>query len=139
MTRRLRRRSDGPGATETQAFEHGHAKQDDLVFYSLTGSPLAHHNIGRRGLEKALEAAGLPHPRWHDLRHVCASVMIPQGASVAYLSRLLGHANASVREREEHAANTREQMEAGVRRAAQANDERRQRRRRAPEATRQNT
>lgn len=65
-------------------------------FCSLTGGTLGHRNVGRRSLEKAIEAAGLPHLRWHDLRHVCASVMIEPGASVAYLARLLGHANRSI-------------------------------------------
>jgi integrase len=33
---------------------------------------------------------------WHQLRHVSASVLIEQGASVAYLARILGHANPSI-------------------------------------------
>ena len=79
-----------------------------------------HRNIVRRGLEKALAAAELPHLSWHDLRHVAASALIAEGASVAYLSRLLGHASpaitlntyAHVYGRVEHDDRTRDQMEA---------------------------
>ena len=49
-----------------------------------------------RGLEPALKAAGLPKLRWHDLRHIAASLLIAQGASVGHVSRLLGHANPSI-------------------------------------------
>jgi len=78
-----------------------------------------HRNVVRRGLEKALTAAGLPHLSWHDLRHVAASALIAGGVSVAYLSRVLGHASpaitlntyAHVYGRVEHDDRTREQME----------------------------
>ncbi len=79
-----------------------------------------HRNIVRRGLEKALRTAGLPHLSWHDLRHVTASALIAEGASVAYLSRVLGHASpaitlntyAHVYAKVEHDDRTRDQMEA---------------------------
>ncbi len=56
---------------------------------------------------------------WHDLRHVAASVLIGQGASVAYLSRVLGHASPSITlsvyaqafAEAEHADAMRERME----------------------------
>lgn len=80
---------------------------------------MAHASVVRRGLEKALAAAGLPHLSWHDLRHVAASALISEGASVAYLSRVLGHASpaitlntyAHVYAKVEHDDRTREQME----------------------------
>jgi len=103
-----------------QAFERGHAKPSDLVFCSQTGGPLQHRNIVRRGLDQALETGGLPKLTWHDLRHVAASMMIAQGASVAYLARLLGHASPATTlntyahefARAEHADRARQQMEA---------------------------
>jgi integrase len=81
---------------------------------------LGHRNIIRRGLEPALEAAGLPSLRWHDLRHIAASLLISQGASVGHVSRLLGHANPAITlsiyahafARAEHDERTRERMEA---------------------------
>jgi integrase len=101
------------------AFAKGFAKPTDLVFTSETGRHLDHRNINRRGLNKALETAGLPHLRWHDLRHLAASALISQGASIAYLSRILGHANPAITlsiyahqyAEAEHAEQTRQRME----------------------------
>jgi site-specific recombinase XerD len=102
-----------------QAFAKGYAKPDDFVFASETGATLDHRNITRRGLEKAIENGKLPKIRWHDLRHLAASALIAEGASVAYLSRLLGHASPAITlsiyahefARAEHADRTRERME----------------------------
>jgi integrase len=57
---------------------------------------------------------------WHDLRDIAASVLISQGASAVYVSRILGHANPAITlsihahefARVEHADRTRERMEA---------------------------
>jgi site-specific recombinase XerD len=64
-------------------------------------------------------AVGQPQ-RWHDLRHVAASVLIAEGASVGYVSRLLGYASPAITlstyahafAAAEHDDRTREQMEA---------------------------
>jgi integrase len=106
-------------AEKERAFARGLAGRDDFVFASETGTPLGHRNIVRRGLNKALETAELPNLTWHDLRHVAASILIAEGASVAYVSRVLGHANPSITlsiyahefARAEHADRTRERME----------------------------
>ena len=96
-----------------------HSADDDLVFCTTTGTPHNPRNIYRRGLRPALAAAGLPHLRWHDLRHVAASLLIAQGASVGHVSRLLGHANPAITlstyshafAAAEHDERTRERME----------------------------
>ena len=101
------------------AFARGFAKPDDFVFCCSPARRSNHRNITRRGLEKALEQGGLPHLRWHDLRHLAASALISQGASIAYLSRVLGHANPAITlaiyahqyAQAEHAAQTRQRME----------------------------
>jgi integrase len=72
------------------------SKDTDPVFASSAGTPVAVRNIARRGLEPALAPAGLPHLRWHDLRHVAASLLVAEGASVGYVSRLLGHASPAI-------------------------------------------
>jgi integrase len=90
------------------------------VFATKTGTPLGHRNIVRRGLEKAIEATKLPEMSWHDLRHVAASMLIAEGASVGYVSRILGHANPAIAlsiyahefASVEHAERTRDRMEA---------------------------
>jgi integrase len=74
-----------------------YSAEADFVFASETGGPMHFRNIVRRGLEKAAEAAGLPHLRWHDPRHLAASALIaePKGDD-DHVSRVLGHANASI-------------------------------------------
>jgi integrase len=102
-----------------EALAKGYAKPTDFVFASETGGPLNHRNITRRGLEKALANGDLPKIRWHDLRHVAASALIAEGASVPYLSRVLGHANPAITlavyahefAQAEHAERTRDRME----------------------------
>ena len=95
----------------------------DFVFACETGTPLAVRNIIRRGLEPALAAAELPKLTWHDLRHVAASLLIAEGASVGYVARLLGHATPAITlslyahafAQAEHDHRTRERMEAAFR------------------------
>ena len=47
------------------------------------------------GLQAALAAAGLPHQRFHDLRHAYATLMLEDGEELAVVSRTLGHADLS--------------------------------------------
>jgi len=47
-------------------------------------------------LEKALAQAELAALTWHDLRHIAASMLTAESASVAYISRVLGHTNPSI-------------------------------------------
>jgi integrase len=73
----------------------------DYVFASKAGTPLNFHNVERRGLDAAAEAAGLngdgrPKLRLHDLRHTFASLLIAAGADVVFVSRQLGHAGPEI-------------------------------------------
>jgi integrase len=107
-------------AHKALAFECGFAKPTDPVFADEMGEPLGHRRIVRAGLDVALVASGLPRLTWHDLRHVAASVLIGQDASVAYVARILGHASPSVTlgiyahlfDAREHAERHRDRMEA---------------------------
>lgn len=56
----------------------------------------------RRSFEAARIAAGLPHVRFHDLRHTAASWWIASGASLPVVRDLLGHSNLSVTSRYLH-------------------------------------
>src|SRR5579862_3417955 len=106
-------------AHKHEAFAHGYAKPTDFVFATEAGGPLNHRNITRRGLEKAILNGELPKIRWHDLRHLAASALIAEGASIPYLSRVLGHASPAITlaiyahefGQTEHADRTRERME----------------------------
>jgi hypothetical protein len=55
-----------------------------------------YRNVTRRGLDKALDGAGLEKIRFHDLRHTFASLLISQGENVVWVSRQLGHKKTSV-------------------------------------------
>ncbi|MGB9106780.1 MAG: tyrosine-type recombinase/integrase, partial [Terriglobales bacterium] len=44
----------------------------------------------------ALQAAGLRHFRFHDLRHTFGSLLIQDGASLAYVKDQMGHASIQV-------------------------------------------
>jgi integrase len=103
------------------AADPDHSSETDFVFASVTGGPLHYRNIARRGLDKAVAAAGLPHVRWHDLRHVAASALIAESeGDIDHVSRVLGHASASITqavyahefEKVKRADRMRERMEA---------------------------
>ena len=66
-----------------------------LVFLSETGEPLWHTTI-RGHLRKALERAGLPMMRFHDMRHGTATYMVAQGVSLRTVMEVLGHSTIAV-------------------------------------------
>src|SRR5450759_1773808 len=55
-----------------------HDDPRDLVFVSTVGTPLDGITVTRR-FQALLKSAGLPHQRFHDLRHAAASMMLTQG------------------------------------------------------------
>lgn len=67
--------------------------QRELVFPSEVGTPLKPDNIAVRYMQPALEKAGLRHFRLHDLRHTFGSVLIQDGASLAYVKEQMGHSS----------------------------------------------
>ncbi|MGH8121299.1 MAG: tyrosine-type recombinase/integrase [Rudaea sp.] len=56
----------------------------------------------KSGFRRAREAAGMPHVRFHDLRHSCASILLASGADLFTISKILGHANSKTTERYAH-------------------------------------
>ncbi len=105
------------------ALARGHASPEHPVFASSVGTPLHFRNVGRRGLDAAMKAAGIagePRLRFHDLRHTFASVLISQGNDVVFVSRQMGHASPSITldvyghlfRRAEHGQRMRDRMEA---------------------------
>ena len=68
----------------------------DLCFTSPLGQPLRRHNVLRRELRPLLTAAGLPESlRFHDLRHIAASLALSQNVPWTLVSEMLGHGNVS--------------------------------------------
>lgn len=66
----------------------------DLVFTSETGKFL-NYTIVLRHLKKALDAAGLPEKRFHDLRHTYAVTSLQAGDDVKTVQENLGHHTAA--------------------------------------------
>jgi len=50
-----------------------------LVFTTDTGGPINPSNLRQRSFASLLKRAGLPHMRFHDLRHTCATLLLSRG------------------------------------------------------------
>ncbi len=75
----------------------GGLRQDHgLVFSSLTGTPLNRHNLITRSFKPLLERARLPHIRFHDLRHTCATILFSQNTHPKVVQELLGHSTIAI-------------------------------------------
>jgi len=68
---------------------------NDLVFTTATGKPLDGSSVTHR-FQKLLRRAGLPHLRFHDLRHACASLLLAQGVHPRVVMETLGHSQISL-------------------------------------------
>lgn len=65
------------------------------VFRTRAGEEMKPRTV-QRALEATLVRAGLRHIRFHDLRHTFASIMISQGMDIAFVSKMMGHANVAI-------------------------------------------
>jgi integrase len=50
----------------------------------------------RRAFARLVRGAGLPHIRFHDLRHTAATLMLRAGVHPKVVSERLGHATVSI-------------------------------------------
>ncbi len=67
-----------------------------LVFTTETGSPINPSNLRQRSFAPLLKKAGLPHVRFHDLRHTCATLLLSQNTHPKFVQELLGHATIAI-------------------------------------------
>jgi len=80
--RRHRQASEWPG-------------DENLVFPSLSGTPLNPENLRRDVIRPAREEAGAPWAGFHTFRHTCASMLFEQGLNVVQVQKWLGHHSPS--------------------------------------------
>lgn len=62
-----------------------------LAFCQQDGRPLHAHNVTQRDFRRVLERAGLPHIRFHDLRHSHATHLLRQGVNPKVVQERLEH------------------------------------------------
>ena len=67
----------------------------ELVFPNLLGNPLESSSV-TDALKVALERAGLPRIRVHDLRHTSATVLLEAGVHPKLVQELLGHSTVAL-------------------------------------------
>ena len=70
-----------------------------------TDGPDTYHRYGsahqpleprQRSFKPLLKRAGLPHMRFHDLRHTCATLLLSRGVHPKFVQGLLGHATIAI-------------------------------------------
>jgi integrase len=68
----------------------------DLMFPNTIGHPEDPRSFTRRKFEPLLRKAGLPHIRFHDLRHTAATLLLGEGINPKVVQEMLGHAHISI-------------------------------------------
>lgn len=67
----------------------------NLVFCGRYGGFLIPDTL-RKNLNKVLQDAGLPHIRFHDLRHSAATIMLTMGVHPKIVQEMLGHSTITI-------------------------------------------
>lgn len=70
-------------------------QESGLVFTTRLGKPLIARNVFR-SFQRVLARAGIPHQRFHDLRHTCATLLLAQGIHPRVVMEMLGHSQISL-------------------------------------------
>ena len=75
----------------------GAAWQDrhNLIFTDALGRPARPDNVSGY-FRAAVDRLGLPHVRFHDLRHSAATLMLSQGVPLKVVSETLGHSSIAI-------------------------------------------
>jgi len=69
--------------------------RDNLAFTDELGLPLSGPHV-TKAFSATLGRLGLPHVRYHDLRHGAASMMLAQGVPLKVVSETLGHSGIAI-------------------------------------------
>lgn len=68
----------------------------DLVFPNRFGQPMGAAVLLKGSFHPLLKRAGLPHMRFHELRHTAATLHLEDGQSLKVVSNMLGHGGIAV-------------------------------------------
>jgi integrase len=80
-----------------EAFVKGKTSvSDDLIFRSKAGTVIDQSYLSRHYFVPCLERAALRRFRFYDLRHTFGSLLIQDGASLAYVKEQMGHSTIQV-------------------------------------------
>jgi len=67
------------------------------LFFTLeAGTPVNPSNLRQRSLASLSKQAGLPHIRFHGLRHTCASLLFQKNVHPKLVQELLRHASVAI-------------------------------------------
>jgi integrase len=80
---------------------HQHVPEADVVFPGKNGGPF---DNTRKAWDGVLQAAGITHFRWHDLRHTFASKLVMADVPLNTVRELLGHTTPTMTLRYAHLA-----------------------------------
>lgn len=69
--------------------------EKDLVFTNAEGNYIGVTTI-REAFNRVLKEAGLPHIRFHDLRHSAATILLSRGTHPKVVQEILGHSQISM-------------------------------------------
>ena len=73
-----------------------HYQDQGLIFTTNTGAPINPSNLRQRSFTPLLKRVGLPHMRFHHLRHTCATLLLSRGVHPKFVQELLGHATIAI-------------------------------------------
>jgi integrase len=68
----------------------------DLVFPNTVGKPIDAVNLVKYWFYPLLKRAGQPRIRFHDLRHIAATLLLERGINPKVVGEMLGHSHVSV-------------------------------------------
>ena len=93
--RALRRQKARQAADQLAAGDVWQDVGEARYFRDPIGRPLAPWAV-TKGFTAALKRLGLPHVRFHDLRHGAASLLLSQGVPLRLVSEQLGHSSIAI-------------------------------------------
>jgi integrase len=70
--------------------------KEGLLFLTTEGTPWNPSNVYNRLFQPAVKAAEIGKLNMHDLRHTFGSWKVEQGENILYVSKQMGHKDASV-------------------------------------------